>query len=167
MFQKRKSLLLFLLPGLSLLMVFYVIPFVGGIRHSATDGSFQNNFVGFRNYQQLWQNSMFLLGMKNTMELSLICAPLLWVLSFGLAMALNAIKPFGGFLRSAALLPYLAPSSAMLLVWLVFFDYGGPLNRLMAALGLERIMWLNSAAMRTPVILMFLWKNLGFCVIVF
>lgn len=167
MFDKKKSLWLFLLPGLSLLLVFYVIPFAGGIRHSVTDGSFQNRFVGLANYRQLWQNSMFLLGLKNTMELSLICAPLLWGLSFGLATALSAIKPYGGFLRSAALLPYLAPSSAMLLVWLVFFDYGGPLNRLMTALGFERAMWLSSSAMRVPVVLMFLWKNLGFCVVVF
>lgn len=76
MFQKKKSLWLFLLPGLVLLMVFYVIPFLGGIRHSVTDGSFQNRFVGLTNYRQLWQNDMFLLGLKNTMELSLICAPL-------------------------------------------------------------------------------------------
>lgn len=167
MFVKKKSVLLFLLPGLALLMVFYIVPFVGGIRYSLTDGSYRNEFVGMGNYRSLWQNTMFLTGLKNTLELSLICAPLLWVISFLLAAALSAIRPHGGFFRSAVLLPYLAPSSAILLVWLVLFDYGGPVNRLAVSMGLGRVMWLESAALRLPIVLMFLWKNLGFCLIIF
>ena len=129
MFEKKKSVWLFLLPGLAMLMIFYIVPFFSGIGYSLTDGSYKNAFVGLQNYCDLWGNSMFLLGLKNTMELSLICAPLLWVFSFLLASALSAIKPFGGFFRSSVLMPYLTPSSAILLVWLVIFDYGGPVNR--------------------------------------
>ena len=167
MFSKKKSVLLFLLPGLLMLLVFYIVPFAGGIGYSLTDGSYRNEFVGLANYRALLKNSMFQLGLKNTMELSLICAPLLWVLSFLLAAALGAIKPLGGFFRSSVLLPYLAPSSAILLVWLVLFDYGGPVNRVLEALGLSRVMWLESGALRVPIVLMFLWKNLGFCVVIF
>ena len=167
MFEKKKSVLFFLLPGLLMLLVFYIVPFVSGIGHSLTDGSYKNEFVGVQNYIALWQNSMFRLGLKNTMELSLICAPLLWVLSFLLASALAAIKPYGGFFRSSVLLPYLAPSSAILLIWLVLFDFGGPVNRLMEAMGIQRVLWLSSGALRFPVVLMFLWKNLGFCLIIF
>lgn len=167
MFEKKKSVLLFLLPGLCMLLIFYIIPFFSGIGYSLMDGSYKNEFVGMKNYREIWQNSMFLLGLKNTMELSLICAPLLWILSFLLASALASIKPFGGFFRSSVLLPYLTPSSAILLVWLVLFDYGGPVNRALAAMGAERVMWLSSGALRLPVVLMFLWKNLGFCLIIF
>ena len=167
MFEKKKSVLLFLLPGLCMLLIFYIIPFFSGIGYSLMDGSYKNEFVGLKNYREIWQNSMFLLGLKNTMELSLICAPLLWILSFLLASALASIKPFGGFFRSSVLLPYLTPSSAILLVWLVLFDYGGPVNRALAAMGAERVMWLSSGALRLAVVLMFLWKNLGFCLIIF
>lgn len=167
MFEKKKSVWLFLLPGLLMLMIFYIIPFFSGIGYSLMDGSYKNEFVGLQNYAELWQNTMFQLGLKNTMELSLICAPLLWVVSFLLASALAAIKPYGGFFRSSVLMPYLAPSSAILLVWLVLFDYGGPVNRILQSMGLERVMWLSSSALRFPVVLMFLWKNLGFCLIIF
>ena len=167
MFVKKKSVWLFLLPGMVLLAVFYIVPFIGGVRYSLTDGSYLNAFVGLRNYQSLWRNTMFQTGLRNTMELSLICAPLLWVLSFLLAATLSGIKPHGGFFRSSVLMPYLAPSSALLLVWLVLFDYGGPANRVMEALGAQRVMWLESGALRVPIVLMFLWKNLGFCVIIF
>ncbi len=65
------------------------------------------------------------------------------------------------------MLPYIAPSSAMLLAWLILFDYGGPINRILQAVCGERLLWLNSAMLRAPVILMFIWKNLGFCTVIF
>lgn len=167
MFQRKKSVLLFLLPGLIMLLSFYVVPFVGGVRHSLLDGSRANTFVGFANYVTTWGNRMFQIGLRNTMELSMIAAPLLWLLSFLLALALSAISPRGVFAQSSVLLPYLMPSSAILLVWLILFDYGGPLNRCIQLLGFPRVMWLESSMLRVPIILLFLWKNLGFCTIIF
>ena len=147
--------------------MFYVIPFFWGIWYSVTDGSFQNSFVGFQNYLNVWQNPMFQLGLKNTMELSLICSPSLFLLAFVISVALNRLRPAGGFFRNSVLLPYLMPSSAMLLIWLVAFDYGGVINRLVTALGFSRVIWLQGAELRVPVILLFVWKNLGFAVIIF
>ncbi|MDD6884953.1 MAG: sugar ABC transporter permease [Eubacteriales bacterium] len=167
MFVKKKSVWLFLLPGLAGLMLFYVVPFFGGIWYSVTDGSYKNAFVGLENYINIWQNQMFLLGLKNTMLLSLICAPLVWILSFVFAALLNRLSPSGAFFRNSILLPYLMPSSAMLLIWLVIFDYGGVVNRLVEAMGFARINWLEGAQLRFPIILMFVWKNLGFAVVIF
>ena len=167
MYKKLRRALPFLLPGLLGLMLFYGIPFVGGIWYSVTDGSLENRFVGVENYVTVWNNQMFQLGLKNTMELSLICAPLLFFLSFVLAAGLHRIRPAGTFFRSSVLMPYLMPSSAVLIIWLLWFDYGGPVNRLLTLLGGQRTDWLLGAELRVPVVLLFLWKNLGFCVIVF
>ena len=164
---RTKKVWLFIFPGLSLLALFYLVPFIGGIRYSVLDGSFENRFVGLDNYIKLWSNSMFLLGLKNTLVLSLICAPLLWLLSYLAASGLARIYPRGAFARSSILLPYLAPSSAMILVWQIFFDYGGVLNRLLTGLGADRILWLGSSAMRLPIVILFLWKNLGLCTVIF
>ena len=167
MFIRKKSVWLFLTPGLLGLMLFYVIPFIGGIYYSLTDGTYRNAFVGMANYVGMWRNQMFLLGLKNTLELSLICAPLVWVLSFAIASLLNRLRPKGAFFRNSVLLPYLMPSSAMLLFWLVIFDFGGVVNRVVTALGFDRVMWLQGSQMRVPIILLFMWKNLGFAVIIF
>ena len=167
MFTKKKSVWLFLLPGLAGLMLFYVVPFIGGIWYSLTDGTYRNAFVGLQNYINIWKNGMFLLGLKNTMILSLICAPTVWVLSFVIAALLNRLRPDGAFFRNSILLPYLMPSSTMLLIWLLLFDYGGVINRLLAGLGIERVIWLEGAELRVPIILLFIWKNLGFAVIIF
>ena len=167
MFTRKKSLYLFLLPPMLGLLLFYIVPFFGGIYYSVTDGSYKNEFVGLANYINIWKNEMFVLGLKNTMELSLICAPTVWLLALIIAMQLNRLRPSGKLLRNSILLPYLMPASAMLLVWLLAFDYGGTLNRIMSALGIDRVKWLDGAALRVPVILMFIWKNLGFAVIIF
>ena len=167
MFTHKKSVWLFLLPGLAGLLIFYVVPFIGGIYYSLTDGSYRNAFVGLENYKNIWQNPMYLLGLKNTLQLSLICAPLVWALSFAIASLLNRLRPQGAFFRNSVLLPYLMPSSAMLLIWLVAFDFGGVINRLWTAMGFSRVMWLQDAALRVPIILLFVWKNLGFAVIIF
>ena len=167
MYKKMRQAWPFVLPGLAGLLLFYGIPFVGGIWYSVTDGSFENRFVGLENYRNVIQNQMFQLGLRNTLELSLICAPLLFFLSLVLAALLHRIRPAGGFFRSGVLMPYLMPSSAVLIIWLLWFDFGGPVNRLLAGLGQPRVDWLTGSALRTPVVLLFLWKNLGFCLVIF
>lgn len=167
MFSKKRYALPFLLPGLIGLFLFYIIPFFGGMYYSFTDGSYKNAFVWFDNYKSLIQNPMFQLGLKNTMFFSAVCTPLVWVSSFFVAMLLNRIKPKGAFFRNSVILPYFMPSSAILFVWLVVFDYGGVINRFVAALGLDRVSWLDGSAMRVPVIALFVWKNLGLAIIIF
>ena len=167
MFRHKKSVLLFLLPGLAGLAAFYLVPFLGGVYYSLTDGTFQNRFVGIQNYVDIWHNEMFLLGLKNTLELSLLCAPFIWLFSFLLAVTLKSLGRRAGFFRNALLLPYLMPSSAMLLIWLLMFDYGGVVNRLFVAMGLDRVLWLEGSALRVPVVLLYVWKNLGFSVVIF
>ena len=90
---RKKSVWLYLLPGLLGLMAFYLVPFVWGVWFSLTDGTIDNRFVGFDNYLRVWQNEVFQLGLKNTIELSLLCAPVIFVLSFLLAGMLR--KPSG------------------------------------------------------------------------
>lgn len=167
MFRRKKSVWLFLLPGFVGLMVFYVVPFFGGIYYSMTDGTINNGFVGMANYKRIWQNEVFLLGLKNTMELSLLCAPLIFVTSFALATMLRTLKEKSLPYRNVLVMPYMMPTSALLLVWLVLFDYGGVINRVAAEMGFQRILWLESAALRMPIVLMYVWKNVGFSVVIF
>ncbi len=167
MFKRKKSVIFFLAPGLIGLLVFYLIPFGGGVYYSLTDGGFENKFVGIQNYVGIWQNQMFTLGLKNTLELSLLCAPLIWVMSFLVASMLNGLKKSGALFKNAVLMPYLMPTSAMLLIWLILFDYGGAVNRAVVALGFERVLWLEGASLRVPVVVMYVWKNLGFSVVIF
>ena len=119
------------------------------------------------NYLSVWQNQMFRLGLVNTLQLSLICAPLIFVSSFLLAGMLKGLGERSKGYRNVLLLPYLMPSAAMLILFLLLFDYGGPVNRALQALGMPRVLWKESGAMRVPVIALYVWKNLGFSVVIF
>ena len=110
---------------------------------------------------------MFQLGLKNTLELSVLCAPTIWLLSFLMAAMLKSLKERSTGFRNILLMPYLMPSSALLLIWLTMFDYGGVVNRLMVGMGMERVLWLEGNALRVPVVLLYIWKNLGFSVVLF
>ncbi len=168
MFQKKKSLWLFLLPGLTGLLLFYVVPFLGGIYYSMTDGTISNEIVWFANYKRVWDNEVFRLGLKNSLELSLLSAPLIFVFSFILAVMLRTLKEKSVSFRNLLLMPYLVPSAALLIVWQqILFDFGGPVNRLVAAFGFERVLWLESEALRVPVVFLYIWKNLGFSIVLF
>ena len=167
MFRRKKIVWLLLLPGLAGLMLFYVVPFFGGIYFSVTDGTYENNFVGLQNYVQVLQNPMFQLGLRNTWELSLLCAPVIWLMAFILSAMLRTLKERSTPFRNILLLPYLMPSSAMLLIWTLMFDYGGVVNRLVTAMGFERVLWLEEDALRVPIVLLYIWKNVGFSVVLF
>ena len=166
MFHK-KSVWLYLFPGMLGLLAFYLVPFGWGVWFSLTDGTIDNNFVGFANYLRVWQNEVFQLGLKNTLELSFLCAPVIFIISFLLASMLRKHVAGDAFFRNALLMPYLMPSSAMLIIWLLMFDYGGVVNRLAVALGFERVLWLEGGALRFPIVLLYIWKNLGFSVVLF
>ena len=167
MFHRKKIVWLLLLPGLAGLLAFYVVPFFGGIYFSLMDGTFANEFVGLANYKRVWQNPMFQLGLKNTWELSLLCAPVIWLLALLLAGMLKTLRHRATPFRNILLLPYLMPSSAMLLIWTLMFDYGGVVNRLVTAMGFERVLWLEEDALRFPIVLLYIWKNVGFSVVLF
>ena len=122
MFRKKKVVWLLLLPGLAGLMLFYVVPFFGGIYSSLMDGSFENQFVGLANYERTLQNSMFQLGLKNTWELSLLCAPVIWLLAFLLAAMLKTLKDRSTAFRNILLLPYLMPSLAVGAAFFILFS---------------------------------------------
>lgn len=150
LFHRKKIVWLLMLPGMLGILIFYVVPFFGGVYYSVTDGSFANNYVGFDNYLRVWQNPMFQLGLKNTLELSVLCAPTIWLLSFLMAAMLKSLKERSTGFRNILLMPYLMPSSALLLIWLTMFDYGGVVNRLVVGMGMERVLWLEGNALRVP-----------------
>ena len=167
MFKQKRMLLVFLMPGLAGMLLFYLAPFLYGIYFSVTDGSYLNIFVGLQNYRAVWQNEMFQLGLKNTLELSFICAPLVFAGSFFIAVILRTINKKTTIYRSVLLLPHLIPSAAVLMIFLLLFDYGGLLNRILSIIELPHILWKESHMMRVPVVVLYVWKNIGFSVVIF
>ncbi len=159
--------LLFMLPGFLGLLAFYAIPFVWGFVLSLMSDSAISTFIGFSNYGKVMQNSIFLLGIRNSLLITAIAAPLCWAIAYVLAVVLQRANFSTNFVRSTLIVPYIMPSSAILLYFLLLFDWGGILNQALSTFGIPRVLWLSGSMLRIPVIILYLWKNIGFCAIVF
>ena len=78
-----------LLPSLSGVLVFYLLPFVLSLYYGVIDNMGSRQFVGFANIVDTLTNLMFLQAAKNTAIYLGVSIPLILLLSLGLALLLR------------------------------------------------------------------------------
>ena len=161
------SSLCFLSPSLLGVGVFFILPFGVVVYYSLLDGVGSRNFVLFENFRRLLDNSAFLLAGKNTLLFSAIAVPLAVILSLLLAVMLEARIPGKSTFRTFFLSPMMVPVASVVLIWQVLFSYNGSVNEWLGLAGSARIDWLQSDWNIYVVVLLFLWKNLGYFMILF
>ena len=159
--------LCFLSPSLLGVGVFFILPFGVVVYYSLIDGAASKNFVFLQNFQKLFHNSAFLLAAKNTLTFSVWAVPLAVVLAIVLALMLEARIPMKSQFRTFFLSPMMVPVASVVLIWQVLFNYNGTVNVLLNLTGPDKIDWLQSDYCMVVVILLFLWKNLGYNMILF
>ena len=159
--------LCFLLPSLLGVGVFFILPFGVVVYYSMIDGVASRNFVFLENFKRLFQNSAFLMASRNTLKFSAMAVPLAVVLSIVLALMLECRIPMKSQFRTFFLSPMMVPVASVVLIWQVLFNYNGTVNQFLALFGIERIDWLQSEYSMIVVLLLFLWKNLGYFMILF
>ena len=72
--------LFFLLPSLSGVCFFVLLPFLDVVRRSFAS-AVTEEWVGLKNYESTLQNPAFQLAARNTLRFSLICIPCCWEFS--------------------------------------------------------------------------------------
>lgn len=158
---------LFLAPSLLGVLIFFVLPFVVVIFFSFVDNPISKRFVGLTNYINAIQNSAFRTAVGNTLLFSVIAIPLAVILGMALAFLLDAGIPMKSQLRSCFLTPLMVPIASIVLIFQVLFDYNGVVNVVLQKFGGTQVDWLKSSSGLFVIILMFLWKNLGYNMILF
>ena len=158
---------LFLIPSLIGVCVFMVIPFMVVIYYAMIDNPIRKNFVWFENFAKILDNMAFRLAAANTLKFSAISVPLAVILSLLLAMLLLSKIPGKTQLRTFFLSPLMVPVASVVLIWQVLFDYNGVVNEWFVSGGLEKIDWMKSEYAQIVIVLLFLWKNLGYNMIIF
>lgn len=165
--SERLLSLCFLSPSLIGVLIFFVIPFGVVIYYSLIDGVNSGNFVMLDNYTRLFGNSAFKMAAKNTLLFSVTAVPAAVILALLLAILLEARIPMKSQFRTFFLSPMMVPVASVILIWQVLFNYNGSFNDFTALFGADRIDWLQSEYSLVVVILLFLWKNLGYNMILF
>lgn len=136
--------LLCLLPSFIGLLLFYIVPYLRVLYYSLINNQFKKDFVGFKNYIEAIQNEYFRLAFLNSIKLIFLCVPVLIVLAIVLSLGLTFLLKKLRLVRVAFILPMLLPTASVVLFFRQIF--GSMENEL-------------------PLYLLFLWKNIGICII--
>ncbi|NBJ91591.1 sugar ABC transporter permease [bacterium 1xD42-62] len=157
----------YLLPSAVGVLLFFVLPFLIVVYYSMIDNPISAQFVLFDNFVMVFQNAAFIQAAKNTFTFSVSAVPLAVVLSLFLAMMLESKIPFQSQFRTFFLSPMMVPIASVVLIWQVLFHFNGMMNELRSIFDLDKIDWLNSGYAQVVIVILFLWKNLGYNMILF
>ena len=157
--------LLFIAPAAIGFVVFLAWPTVRGIYLSFTSYNLltEPEFTGLQNYARLMQDSIFWHSMVVTIEYVLINIVIQTVVALFIAVMMHRLTK-STFVRGIVLAPYLVSNVVAALVWLWILDTQlGIGNEMLAALGLDRIPFLQSDVWGVPSIaLINVWRHVGY-----
>jgi multiple sugar transport system permease protein len=154
-------------PSFIGVMIFFLVPFGIVVYYSLVNNPVVKDFVGLDNFRALLSNTAFLTAAKNTAAFSAVAVPLAVILSLGLAVMLEAKIPGKSIFRTFFLSPLMVPTASVVLVWQVLFHNHGTINQVIEFFGGNSVDWLKSGYGQVVIICMFLWKNLGYNMILF
>ena len=165
--QEKKSFLCFFLPSFGGVLLFYVLPFLVIIFYSFINNPIDMKFVGLANYSELMNNDIFKLAVRNTFIFSVTSVPLSVAISLLLAVIVDSEIKFKSQVKAAFICPLMVPTASIVLVFQVLFHKLGTLNQFLSLFNIESVDWLRSEKGLVVVSVMFLWKNLGYNMILF
>ena len=157
----------FLIPSLLGVGLFFIVPFGVVIYYAMVNNPIQKEFVFLDNIIKILNNSAFRMAAKNTFTFSVTAVPLAVILSLLLAVALERAIPFKSQFRTFFLSPMMVPVASVILIFQVLFHYNGAVNDWLSIFGVDKIDWFKSEYAMVVVVLLFLWKNLGYNMILF
>ena len=157
----------FIAPSFLGVLLFFILPFLVVIYYSMVDNPISGQFVFLDNFKNIIANSAFKKAVHNTLMFSAVSVPLAVVLSLILAIVLESRIPFKSQFRTFFLSPLMVPVASIVLIWQVLFHYNGAVNDMLAKFGVDKIDWLKSDYALVVIAILFLWKNLGYNMILF
>jgi len=168
MIKHNWSWYLFILVPVVGVIVFNFYPLAEVIRLSFLNA--RGGFIGTVNYEILFEDSLFRVSVVNTIYMGVLGIILNLPLAFILAVMLNRIRRGQSFFKMIFLLPIIMSMVSVVMIFKFIFspDPAGIVNSFLALFGVEPQLWIASPAQaRETVVMMAVWKNLGYNVILF
>jgi len=171
--QKKVFLLSVFVPIMGLFLIIRIIPIILILLASFTNYSLKRpvtSFVGLNNFLRLFDDPRFVSGFWNSFEFVLVAVPLEIVGGLAIALLLSRKVKFEGFYQTLYFLPYILPTVPTAIIWRWIYAPGnfGLANYLLDSAGLARVGWLTDPNIALlAIIVMHVWKQLGFFVVVF
>jgi len=165
----------FIIIGLLVYTIFFVIPSVLGIGYSLTDWNAYRpdvNFIGLKNFKEIFvESDRYLKYISNTIIFAVVTTAFKVLFGLILALILNEAIKTRNTLRAIFYLPVtLSPLAIGLMFTSVFKPNVGLLNRLLSSVGLDSLTrgWLSSVQFAMPAVMSVeVWRLTGYCMIIF
>ena len=163
--QENRAAWLFLLPSLTGVFLFVLLPFAETVRRSLFD-TMGTAWVGLTNYQSVIQNDAFQLAVRNTVRFFGTCLPALLAGILVLALVLHSHSlrqtKVARIFKTTFLLPIAIPVASIVLLWQALFARQGLCNGWLTCLGAQPIDFMGSNAAFWVLTGTYLWKNCGY-----
>jgi raffinose/stachyose/melibiose transport system permease protein len=161
------------IPAVLSLFAVHLAPAVAGAFYSFTDWnglSSHANFIGLKNFRQIFGSDAARGALIHTLELAVCFVVCVNVAGLVLALGLNRAVRTRNFLRAIFFAPVVMSSLALAYIWQFIFDYSGPLNKLLEAVGLAswQRAWLGDPGWALWCILVVLvWQYAGLTMVIY
>ena len=164
---------LFILPTYIGFIIFILFPLIESMRISFLEFSIlrDSTYIGLENYARMLSDSRLRLVYMNTIVFTLFAVFFNAGIGLLLAVMLNRRLPvlMRNIYRSVFFFPVLIAHTYIAVIWKFLYQQDtGVINYYLSFLGIEAIPWLSNAAWAmTAIIIMDVWKNTGFAMLVF
>jgi multiple sugar transport system permease protein len=162
----------FVLPGVALLVMLFLLPVVAIFAIALTNWQFGNaslSFVGLANLREVIADPTFHTSLINTLVYVLIVVPGTVGLGLLVALLIEAGESLRGFYRAIHFIPFMATLAATAVAWeMLLHPTIGLVNQALAAFGIPTANWLRDERTVLPVLaLIGIWQNAGFAMVLF
>ena len=163
----------FLLPAIALLCLTVFFPAIQAFALSFTSYEYDitqpPQWIGWDNFQRLWQDELFWLTIKNTLLYLLGVVPILVVAPLGLAIIVNQKLKGINWFRTAFYTPVVISMVVAGIAWKALYTQNGLLNQFLKQLGLaDGVRWLTDPKLALwSVMLVTIWKGLGYYMVIY
>lgn len=153
-------------PTLLLFAFFVWEPLLASIRLSlySAKGMRTIEFVGFKNYIDVFHHPDFLPAVRNTFSYTIWSLVIGFLVPIIMAILINEMVHARSLFRVGTYFPNVVPGLATVLMWGFIFKPGktGVLNIILGQLGIEPLTWLSNPKLTIPLIIITLtWKGAG------
>ena len=160
--KKENMGYLYIAPWLIGFVVLTLYPFVVSFGYSFTNyDMFKMDFVGIRNYANIFQNDKTALSsLGKTLFYTAVSVPLKLFVALMVALMLNKIRRGRTLFYTIFYLPSILGSSvALAILWKYLFKKDGLVNLLLGAIGIQGENWLGNPSLALPVMMLLpLWQ---------
>ena len=167
--EHRAAFLFILIPVIGFIL-FSMIPFLISLYASFTDwnGIGQMNFIGLKNYQNLFEDKYFWKTLYNTFYM-MIGIPIGLLISFLLASALSRKIVGKTIFRVIYYIPVVSSLAAISILWQWAYNGDfGLVNQVLDLVGIEGPNWLqNVNTVKPAIIIMAVWKGVGYSMLLY